>query len=93
MTFFDRDTNFPWQSHGLWWISQFRRWGMVGADVDYTAIVNKVNRADIFREVAKDLGVATPAADLKAEVFFDGVAFDPADPEKYAKSFTVNNLT
>jgi len=93
MTFFDRDTNFPWQSHGLWWISQFRRWGMVGADVDYTAIVDKVNRADIFREVAKDLGVATPAADLKAEVFFDGVAFDPADPETYAKSFTVNNLT
>ena len=37
MTFFDRDTNFPWKSHGLWWLSQFRRWGMVGADVDYRA--------------------------------------------------------
>ena len=27
MTFFDRDTGFPWKSHGLWWLSQFRRWG------------------------------------------------------------------
>jgi nitrate/nitrite transport system substrate-binding protein len=93
MTFFDRDTNFPWKSHGLWWISQFRRWGMVGADVDYTGIVDKVQRPDIFREVAKELSLAAPTADVKAEMFFDGVAFDPADPETYAKSFAVHSLT
>jgi nitrate/nitrite transport system substrate-binding protein len=29
MTFFVRSTNFPWKSHGVWWLSQFRRWGMV----------------------------------------------------------------
>ena len=29
MTFFVRNTNFPWKSHGVWWLSQFRRWGMV----------------------------------------------------------------
>jgi nitrate ABC transporter ATP-binding subunit len=28
MTFFERHTNFPWKSHGVWWLSQFRRWGM-----------------------------------------------------------------
>src|SRR2546423_7955236 len=26
MTFFVRNTNFPWKSHGVWWLSQFRRW-------------------------------------------------------------------
>jgi nitrate/nitrite transport system substrate-binding protein len=93
MTFFDRDTNFPWKSHGLWWISQFRRWGMVGGDADYAAIVDKVHRPDIYREVAKELGVAAPVLDAKAEVLFDGLTFDPADPEQYAKSFTVKNLT
>ncbi len=92
MTFFDRNTNFPYKSHGLWWISQFRRWGMVGADVDYKGIVDKVNRPDIFREVAKDLGVATPAEDIKQETFFDGVVFNPNEPEQYAKSFAVHNL-
>jgi len=65
---------------------------MVGAEVDYTGIVNKVHRPDIFREVAKEVGTAAPAEDLKKEVFFDGVEFDPGDPEKYAKSFAVNSL-
>ncbi|MBX3025206.1 ABC transporter substrate-binding protein [bacterium] len=92
MTFADRDTNFPWKSHGLWWLSQFRRWGMVGPEVEYTAIVDRVHRPDIYREVARQMGIAAPAADLRGEVFFDGVAFDPKDPETYATSFTVHNL-
>ncbi len=92
MTFFDRHTNFPWKSHGLWWISQFRRWGMVGGDVDYKSIVNKVHRPDLFREVGKEMGLDVPPEDLKQEAFFDGVTFDPADPEKYATSFSVNSL-
>ncbi len=92
MTFYDRDTNFPWKSHGIWWISQFRRWGMVGADADY-GVVDKVHRPDIYREVAKELGVAAPVQDAKAEALFDGVNFDPAAPEQYAQSFTVKNLS
>jgi nitrate/nitrite transport system substrate-binding protein len=92
MTFFDRDTNFPWKSHGLWWLSQFRRWGMVGADVDYRGIVDKVSRPDLYRTVAKDLGIAAPTSDTKPETLFDGIAFDPAEPERYARGFAVNNL-
>jgi len=92
MTFFDRDTNFPWKSHGIWWISQFRRWGMVPEGTDYTGIVNKVHRPDIFREVARQMSVATPAEDTKKEALFDGVEFDPAEPEKYAKSFAVHSI-
>jgi nitrate/nitrite transport system substrate-binding protein len=92
MTFFDRDTNFPWKSHGIWWLSQFRRWGMVGADIDYTAIVTQVHRPDMYREVAKDMGVETPATDLKSETLFDDVAFDPTAPDQYARAFTVNSL-
>ena len=93
MTFFDRNTNFPWKSHGLWWISQFRRWGMVGADVDYTGTANRVHRPDLYREAVKDMGVDVPAEDLRKETLFDGVEFDPADPEKYAKSFAIHSLT
>jgi nitrate/nitrite transport system substrate-binding protein len=92
MTFFDRDTNFPWKSHGTWWLSQFRRWGMVGADVDYAGLVDRVVRPDLYRAVAKDLGLGAPAQDARAETLFDGVAFDPAEPERYARAFAVNNL-
>jgi nitrate/nitrite transport system substrate-binding protein len=91
MTFFDRQTNFPWKSHGLWFVTQFRRWGMVGADVDYRRVVDQVNRTDLFREVARDLDVETPDTDLKAETLFDGVAFDPAEPERYASGFAVHS--
>ncbi len=92
MTFYDRETNFPWKSHGLWWISQFRRWGMVGGDVDYASIVDRVHRPDIYREAAGDLGLTAPVQDARKEVFFDGVEFDPTDPEKYATSFAVHSM-
>jgi nitrate/nitrite transport system substrate-binding protein len=92
MTFFDRQTNFPWKSHGLWFVTQFRRWGMVGPDVDYRGIVEQVNRPDLFRAVAKDLGIDAPTDDARTETFFDGIVFDPAEPERYARSFPINNL-
>jgi nitrate/nitrite transport system substrate-binding protein len=92
MTFFDRQTNFPMKSHGIWWLSQFRRWGMVKEAPDYKKIVDRVHRPDIFREVAKEMGVETPREDMKKETFFDGVTFDPAEPEKYAKGFAVHSM-
>jgi len=92
MTFFDRQTNFPLKSHGVWWLSQFRRWGMVKEPPDYKGLVDRVHRADIFREVAQEMSVETPRDDMKKETLFDGVTFDPADPEKYAKGFAVHSM-
>ena len=91
MTFFDRHTNFPQRSHGVWWLSQFRRWGMVKEPPDYKGLVERVHRSDIFREVAQEMGVETPREDMKKETLFDGVTFYPADPEKYAKSFAIHS--
>ncbi len=93
MTFFDRQTNFPIKSHGTWWLTQFRRWGMVKEPPDYKGLVDRVHRPDIFREVAKQMGVETPREDARKETFFDGNVFDPAgDPEKYAKGFAVHTM-
>ena len=92
MTFFDGQTNFPLKSHGVWWLSQFRRWGMVKEPPDYRAVVDRVHRPDIYREVARELGVETPREDSRKETLFDGVPFDPADPEKYARSFAVHSM-
>ncbi|MBI1962869.1 MAG: ABC transporter substrate-binding protein [Candidatus Rokubacteria bacterium] len=92
MTFFDRQTTFPMKSHGVWWLSQFRRWGMLKAPPDYKAVVDRVHRPDLYREVAKQMGVETPREDMKKETLFDGVTFDPAEPEKYARGFAVNSM-
>jgi nitrate/nitrite transport system substrate-binding protein len=92
MTFFDRQTNFPLKSHGVWWLTQFRRWGMVKEPPDYKGLVDRVHRPDIFREVAKEMGVETSREDMRKETLFDGVTFDPAEPEKYAKGFAVHSM-
>ncbi|HEV8583510.1 MAG TPA: CmpA/NrtA family ABC transporter substrate-binding protein [Methylomirabilota bacterium] len=93
MTFFDRQTNFPMKSHGTWWLTQFRRWGMVKEPPDYKGLVDRVHRPDIFREVAKEMGIETPRGDAEKTTFFDGGVFDPGtDPEKYVKGFAVHTM-
>jgi nitrate/nitrite transport system substrate-binding protein len=92
MTFFDRHTNFPWKSHGIWWLSQFRRWGMIKQGVDYAGLATRVHRPDLFREVAQAMGIDTPNADMQKETLFDGIEFDPARPEEYARTFPVHNI-
>jgi len=92
MTFYDRYTNFPQKSHGVWWLTQFRRWGMVKEAPDYKGIVDRVHRVDIYREVAKEMGIEAPREDMKKETLFDGVTFDPAKPEEYARSFPINSM-
>jgi nitrate/nitrite transport system substrate-binding protein len=92
MTFFDRHTNFPWKSHGIWWLTQFRRWGMLKEGVDYAGLANRVHRPDIYREVAREMSLDVPQEDMRQETFFDGITFDPARPEEYARGFPVHNM-
>src|SRR5260370_25577158 len=92
MTFFDRQTNFPLKSHGVWWLTQFRRWGMVKEPPDYKGLVERVHRPDIFREVAKEMGIESPREDTRQGTLFDGVTFDPPKPEEYAKRFPVHTM-
>jgi two-component system, oxyanion-binding sensor len=59
--------NFPWRSQAAWTLGQMRRWGQLpdGADID--ALVARVYRPDIYREVAEALGAPCPTEDLKVE--------------------------
>lgn len=91
MIFSQRECNFPQKTFGLWWLSQFRRWGMVKSAPDYQGIIGKTMRQDIYLEATKDMGVTTKFKDMQKQTLFDGVTFDPADPEKYALSFPVHS--
>ncbi len=92
MRFFERETTFPWKSHGLWFLTQHRRWGFIDKPIDYKKVVDQVNRTDLYREAAKSLGIPVPKEDYKKEILFDGIAFDPADPEGYVKKFKIRRL-
>jgi nitrate/nitrite transport system substrate-binding protein len=92
MHFSKRNCNFPQPSYAKWWLTQFRRWGMVTGAPDYDGITSKVMRGDIYTEAMKEIGVTDRAQDDSGWEMFDGVKFDPkGDLEAYAKGFAVNN--
>jgi nitrate/nitrite transport system substrate-binding protein len=92
MIFHDRNCNYPQAKYGTWWLSQFRRWGMVEGAPDYAGIPAKVLRADLYEAAMKEIGYKHGGADNSPETLFDGVTFNPAEPEAYAKGFAVNSL-
>lgn len=87
-----RNCNYPQPKYGTWWLSQFRRWGMVAGAPDYDGIVKRVMRTDLYEQAMKEIGYAHGGRDDSPETLFDGKTFIPGDPETYAKSFAVHNL-
>jgi len=65
---------------------------MVQEGVDYAGLVNRVHRPDIYREVAQEMSIDAPQDNMKKEKLFDGVEFDPARPEEYARAFAVHSM-
>lgn len=96
MKFWRDHASFPFKSHDLWFVTENQRWGRFEPGLDGRALVDKVNRADLWREAAKTLGVAAadvPAGDSRGpETFFDGKVFDPADPSAYLAGLPIKRI-
>src|SRR5437762_1839655 len=96
MKYWRDHASYPFQSHDLWFITEDIRWGKYEAGYDAKALIAKVNREDLWKDAAKDLGVA--ASDIPAsksrgkETFFDGKVFDPENPAAYLKSLTIKRV-
>ena len=90
MKFFDDgQVNFPYYSHGIWFMTQLRRWGLLKQDIDYLAVAREVNQVPLYTEVAKSINVAVPASPMKTETLFDGTVFDPTKPKDYIAGFKI----
>ncbi|MDP3073122.1 MAG: CmpA/NrtA family ABC transporter substrate-binding protein [Opitutaceae bacterium] len=92
MHFSKRNCNYPQAKYAKWFMSQYRRWGMVTGAPDYDGIAKRVMRADLYEQAMKEIGYAHGGVDDTPEKLFDGATFDPKDPEGYAKSFAVKSL-
>ncbi|MET0508323.1 MAG: CmpA/NrtA family ABC transporter substrate-binding protein [Burkholderiaceae bacterium] len=96
MRYWKDHASYPFQSHDLWFITENIRWGYLPPSFDAKSWIAKVNREDIWREVAADLGVSSadiPTSTSRGvEKFFDGKIFDPADPKSYLDSLAIKNL-
>jgi nitrate/nitrite transport system substrate-binding protein len=49
MNFSDRNCNYPQAKFAIWFLSQYRRWGMLDEAPDYAGIAKKVMRATSTR--------------------------------------------
>jgi nitrate/nitrite transport system substrate-binding protein len=96
MKFWSEHASYPFKSHDLWFVTEDIRWGKFDPSTDTKALVNKVNREDLWREAAKALSV--PASDVPPtssrgkETFFDGKVFDPENPAAYLKSLSIKRV-
>lgn len=87
--------SYPYQSHDLWFLTESRRWNFLEKPQydSLKALIPKINREDIWKQCAQELGI--PAADIPTntsrgvEEFFDGIKFDPANPEAYLSSLKI----
>jgi nitrate/nitrite transport system substrate-binding protein len=91
MIYSQRECNYPQPVYGTWWLTQFRRWGMVKGAPDYKGLVKKVMRPDLYLEAMKELGAQKQIVDQQRVALFDST-LDAGDPEKYALSFPVNSV-
>lgn len=96
MRYWKDQASYPFQSHDLWFLTENMRWGYLPPHLDTKSLIAKVNREDIWRKAAAELGVDKkdiPASTSRGvEKFFDGKVFDPAHPKKYLDSLSIKNL-
>jgi nitrate/nitrite transport system substrate-binding protein len=79
---------FPWQSFGVWILTQMKRWGQVKGDLDYAGVARQVLLTSEAAKVMQLLGQAPPKAMTKGFSVM-GKPFDPWAPEAYLNSFAI----
>jgi nitrate/nitrite transport system substrate-binding protein len=88
--------SYPFKSHDQWFVTEDIRWGKFEPGTEVKALVDKVNREDLWREAAKELNVSAeqiPASTSRGkETFFDGKVFDPDNPTAYLASLDIKRI-
>ncbi|EWH02259.1 hypothetical protein Q427_09765 [Halomonas sp. BC04] len=96
MRYWDKHASYPYKSHDLWFLTENKRWGYLPQDYDSLALIEQVNREDLWRQAADRLGVASTdipdSTSRGIETFFDGKVFDPEDPQAYLDSLEIKRL-
>jgi ABC-type nitrate/sulfonate/bicarbonate transport system substrate-binding protein len=89
ISFFDRGAvNYPRVSDGRWFLTQYRRWGLLKDDRDDAAIASAINQTALYREAAALAGVSVPA-ETRSDRLCDGLIWDGSDPGAYLDAFAM----
>lgn len=88
--FADGEATLPWLSDGIWFMTQFRRWGLLREDPDYFGVARRIHQLDLYREAAGALGIAVANEPMRSATLLDGSRWDGSDPAGYARSFAIH---
>ena len=81
----DGATNFPRRSYVMWFLAQYKRFGLVKDEPAYRQIADRLVLSDLYHEVARAEGIPVPDDDLAPfQVQLDQAHFDPAHPQEEA---------
>ncbi|SAL22490.1 ABC-type nitrate/sulfonate/bicarbonate transporter, periplasmic ligand binding protein [Caballeronia terrestris] len=87
VSFFDGGkVNYPRSSDGLWFMTQYRRWGLLDRPSGDAEIAVAVNQTALYREAAALEGVELPD-EYRRDVLCDGRAWDGEAPRLYLDGF------
>ncbi len=86
--FYVNKTNYPDRAERLWMMTQLTRWGLAPFPKNWQEILDRVCRADVFGEAARELGFLDTGRDPRTMIF-DEIVFDPEDPIKYLNSLEI----
>jgi nitrate/nitrite transport system substrate-binding protein len=82
---------FPWQSFGIWILTQMKRWGQLKGDVDYQKVAEQVFLATDTQKLMQDVGLTPPSSPYKTFSVM-GKPFDPSKPNEYINSFKIKRV-
>jgi nitrate/nitrite transport system substrate-binding protein len=79
---------FPWNSMGVWILTQLKRWGYIKGDVNYKQVSEQIFLATDARKRLTEMGLSAPKSNYAKHTIM-GKVFDPDKPEAYLKSFKI----
>jgi len=83
----------PYLSDGMWFMTQFRRWGLLRDDPDYLGVARQVQQLGLYRDAAGALGITADSHEMRSSQLIDGKIWDGADPAAYARGFSLHAMT
>lgn len=87
------EVNLPYLSDGMWFMTQFRRWGLLREDPDYLGVARQVQQLALYRRAAETLGIAASDSEMRSSQLIDGKIWDGTDPAAYARSFALHAMS
>ncbi|RAM49852.1 MAG: bicarbonate-binding protein [Hapalosiphonaceae cyanobacterium JJU2] len=93
--FWRENASYPYKSHDLWFLIEDMRWGYRSPEFETKPLIEAVNREDLWREAAKFIGqekMIPPSTSRGVEKFFNGLEFDPENPQAYLKAPIIRKI-